>query len=402
MELQISDSPNEEALKLLEETSPDSSGTVVFWENADRIIRDFSDPTGKPAKAALKRQQNRLYEHLAMTFQRFLDKSDNRAQNINITINGDKIEPWDPFQREYSKLVSKEVLEVGETSSKVLVQGFVLPRREEFEDKEAVKNAKLSSDNQGVYIYRNNRLLHPSTWLGMFRKEPHLTLLRVEFSFDHLLDEYFYLDLKKSQVILNDRIWNWFKDEFIPPLRRVAEKRYRSGQNKLAKNRSETLHDPSNKSIGSKEDEIQTPDISDADFENQEVTLTNEQGTFKNFRLKLVHANKPDEVYIKTVDSLEDGILFEPALIEGHKAVLINTSHEYYHKVYLPNIKNSVTVQGMDSLLWALCVGELKSTTDQITKTFKKMRFEVSHILRTLVEDLPDPKLEESEEDEDE
>jgi hypothetical protein len=76
--------------------------------------------------------------------------------------------------------------------------------------------------------------------------------------------------------------------------------------------------------------------------------------------------------------------------VDQHKAVLLNTSHPYYEKIYLPNLNRSVTVQGMDSLFWALAIAEL-STIDQATiKHFRDMRFEVSKILRTLVESLPE------------
>jgi glucokinase len=38
---------------------------------------------------------------------------------------------------------------------------------------------------------------------------------------------------------------------------------------------------------------------------------------------------------------------------------MINTGHPYYHKVYIPNLASGVTIQGMDSLLWALAEAEL-------------------------------------------
>jgi hypothetical protein len=50
----------------------------------------------------------------------------------------------------------------------------------------------------------------------------------------------------------------------------------------------------------------------------------------------------------------------------------------------------------MDSLLWGLCVAELSTISDNTAKHFEEMRFEVSRILRKLVEDLPDPEVEEN------
>ena len=121
-----------------------------------------------------------------------------------------------------------------------------------------------------------------------------------------------------------------------------------------------------------------------------EVTVVNSHGKFK-LKLPVGAATKPGEVFVQPVDEVSDGLLFEPAIIDQHKAVRINTDHPYYRKVYVPNLNTSVTVQGMDSLLWELCVAELSATTDKTAESFSDMRFEVSRILRKLVESLPEP-----------
>lgn len=74
---------------------------------------------------------------------------------------------------------------------------------------------------------------------------------------------------------------------------------------------------------------------------------------------------------------------------------LLNTGHAYYHKVYVPNLSSGVTIQGMDSLLWALSEAELGSTTEGTKKHFRELRYEVGKLLRDLVEDLPEPDLSE-------
>ena len=56
-------------------------------------------------------------------------------------------------------------------------------------------------------------------------------------------------------------------------------------------------------------------------------------------------------------------------------------------------------MQGMDSLLWALSEAELGTISETTKKHFSELRFEVSRILRALVEDLPDPDLSQEEDD---
>ena len=392
--LQMSDNPEDEALEHFDEVAAGSSGTIVLWNKVDRLLRDYQDPTGAPARRALTKRCRELSEHIAMTYQRFLDKSDSRARNVEITVNGETVAPWDPFQKALSELVAEEAVEVEGTGAKFRVRAYILPRREEFPDDKLAKEAKLSSNMQGLYIYREERLIHEADWLGMFQKEPHSTLLRIEFSFDYKLDDAFHLDIKKSQIILNDELWNWLKDQFLTAPRREANRLYRKGRKANISNRAKNAHEASNNSIRNKEAEVGGAEVNVSDPNTGEVTVKNEHGSFK-MKLKISSAARPGEVFVQPAEDVEDGLLFEPAMIERHKAVRINTQHPYYHKVYVPNLSSSVTVQGMDSLLWALCVAELSATTDKTAEAFMDMRYEVTRILRKLVESLPDPEVDE-------
>ena len=125
-----------------------------------------------------------------MIYQRFLDSKDSRARTITMTVNGAKLKPWSPFCEDETEteMVAEDTREVemgdGNTTT-FRIRAFVLPRREQFSSPEAARRAKIKNQMQGIYIYRENRPIHPADWLGMFAKEPHVTLLRVEFSFDH-------------------------------------------------------------------------------------------------------------------------------------------------------------------------------------------------------------------------
>ena len=389
--LQMSDEPDQEALEHLDHVAADSSGTVVLWNKVDRLLRDYQNPAGAHARNALAKRCRGLRQHIAMTYQRFLDRSDKRARSLEIVVNGERVTPWDPFQRGLSELVAEEAVEVEGTGAKFRVRAYILPRREEFPDDTQAKEARLSSNMQGLYIYREERLIHQADWLGMFQKEPHGTLLRIEFSFDHLLDDAFHLDIKKSQIILNDELWNWLKDQFLTAPRREANRRYRQGRRKDVSEKARNAHEASNNSIRNKEAEIGGVEVNVRNPNTGDVTVKNEHGSFK-MKLKVSAAAKPGEVFVQPAEDVQDGLLFEPAVIERHKAVRINTQHPYYHKVYVPNLNSSVTVQGMDSLLWALCVAELSATTDKTAEAFMDMRYEVTRILRKLVEALPEPE----------
>lgn len=393
-ELLFPESPNESAVNHLNSVAPDNSGTVVVWEKVDRLLKkDYQSPGGTRARNALKKTTDNLRAHLAMVYQRFLDTNDRRARTLKIRLDEKEIEAWDPFCAGKSDLVAEETVPVelsaGRTAT-FTVKAYILPRKDEFMNPDEEKMARLENDRQGIYIYRQERLIHDADWLGIFQKEPHGTLLRVEFSFDHHLDEAFHIDIKKSRIILNEVLWTWLAEQFLPAPRRAADDRYRKGVRKKDHELAGSAHDSSNVYIGRQEGNL---DIAHVEVINQNtgsVQVTNPAGTFQ-IKLKIEHPDKPGQCFVQPVESIEDGLLWEPALIDGHQAVRINTGHPYYHKVYVPNLQRGVTVQGIDSLMWAMCAAELSTINDDTKRHFNELRFEVSRLLRRLVEGLPDP-----------
>lgn len=376
-------------------------GTVVVWEKVDRLLKSYADAGGTHAQKALNKSIQKLKEHASMVYQRFLDPSDTRARNTNIVVNGEALAPYDPFctgEPSAEKIAGDNVqVELNDGKEAAFsVNAFVLPRKEEFTTADGAKHARLGNENQGIYIYRENRLIHGPDWLGMFRKEPHFTLSRAEFSFDHRLDEAFHIDIKKSQIILNEDLYNWLLNEFLPVPRRAAEQRYRKGQKKKVGDKADGTHDSSNNNIHGKSEDLKTAEVDVINQANNEVNLTNKFGTTR-LKIKICEQRKPGEVHIQPVDSVDDGLLWEPAIISGNQGVHINTGHPYYHKVYMPNRQSGVTIQGLDSLVWALGAAEMGTISETTQRHFREMRYEVSRILRALVEDLPEPDVEDDE-----
>jgi len=392
--------PDQEEIDLLDSVAAGTTGTMVRWKKVDRLIKKYTDPGGKAAHDALKRKIVNLQDHLSMVFERFLDPNDCREPHkVKIYLNGEELKPWSPFLPGISDLVAEKTVPVcldesDEIIGAFTVRAFILPRREEFSDPNLLEAAKISNKNQGIYIYRENRLIHSADWLGMTIKEPHLSLLRVEFSFNAELDDALHVDIKKSRIDLDDTLYNWLNEEFLPAPRRAANERYRRGQRKNAARKSETAHAYSNRGIKEKEKDINKANVRILDPENQEVQVENSYGATR-LKLKLTNSVRQDEVYVQPVESIDDGVLWQPALIDGHQGLQLNTGHPFYQKVYLPNISSqngsSVNVQAIDYLFWALSVAELKSVNDNNREHFDEMRYEVSRILRKLVEMLPDP-----------
>ncbi len=380
-------------IKLLDKVAKGKTGTVILWENVDRLLKPYAIPDGKAARNALKRYVDELQFHVSMVYQRFLDTSDTRARNVSISINGNKVSHWDPYcLSETTGPIAEKLqkVEIGDAlTAEFRIRAFILPRKEEFSDAAVAKEARLTNDMQGLYVYRENRLIHGPDWLDMYSKEPHMTLCRVELSFDYKLDDAFKVDIKKSRILLDDSLYEWMQ-KFLQGPRREGQERYRKGVAATVSGTAALLHAVSNNVIHAQADNLKNAEIKEVDGATGDVTIANKNGTTR-LKIKLVEQKANGECHVQPVDSLQDGVLWEPAFIDGNQAVRINTGHQYYHKVYIPNQKSGVTIQGLDSLIWGLCVAELGNVNESNKRNFEEMRYEVSRILRRLVEDMPDP-----------
>lgn len=388
--------------RIISEISQNNSGTIIRWEKVDRLIKDYQDPTGKHAQRAIKKKVEELIDHLATVFQRFLNHEDLRGRNIEIHVNGSKVEFWDPFCEWHpeTRITEKvQVVEMDDGEVSFTVRSFIIPRKQEFDSDEELKKARIQTNNQGIYVYRENRMICGPEWLGIYSREPHQNLLRVEFSFNYEMDDAFYVDIKKSKISLNSALYEWL-EAFLTPERRAADERYRKGIKAAISSQTKDAHSDSNRGIASREASVKTT-TSEIDPESpNSVNITNKSGTFK-ISMPVNEPLKEGQLVVQPVESIDDGLLWQPCQIKhegkSHHGVQINTGHPYYEKVYVPNLKSGVTVQGMDSLLWALCEAERSIINPEISRQLKTLRFEVSKVLRDLVEDLPEPKVDDEE-----
>ena len=385
---------------LLNETAGEGTGTLVVWRKVDRLLKNYSSRGN--ARNALKRRIEDLQFHVSMVYQRFLDEKDSRADNVHISINGTNIEPWDPFAKneQLTELLAEEEVPVeidipGVPESTVTIRAYMLPNKDSFSTPKAMKEARISNDMQGFYVYREHRLIHYGDWLGLFINEPHGSLLRVEFSFDHNLDTAFNVDIKKSRIMSAEEILDYL-GKFITPSRRAADERYRRGTNSNVTKQAEKrdAHAESNRNIEEKAKAVEGAKITVT--KPDEVQIENQNGVFQH-KIAIISNPKPGQVRVIPKPDLEYGQLWEPCIADGKHAVQINQSHPYYQKVYYPVLAQNVMVTGMDALLWALAEAEHKTYNEEVKEQYEEMRIAVSRILKTLVADLPDPEEEDEE-----
>jgi hypothetical protein len=193
----------EEAIGRLQERP----GTVVVWENLDRVLPERYAESGW-GRRRLASLATKTAEHLSMVFHRFI-AGDDSLDSVIISVNDEKLQAWDPFARDEPNTleVDPEIFEV-ETdygSSDVTFRGYVLPPRDKFstpERSERMSGPLKWNRQQGLYIYRANRLVQFGGWNGLRGIDEHTKLARASIDFDTDLDETFQINVAKMSVVL--------------------------------------------------------------------------------------------------------------------------------------------------------------------------------------------------------
>ena len=188
--------PAEGAEEFLSSLQGRDSGTIVLWENLDRIVspgfreQDFLDVI------------DRVERHFAMVYHRLLQGPRKR---LRLSINGRPVEPWDPFLATHTATWSSPVDRFDAEGGAVEVECHVLPHKDRLTEREHVMAAGPDgwTAQQGFYVYRNERLLVAGSWLGLGRgrswtKEEAYRLARIRLDITNTADAEWKIDVRKS------------------------------------------------------------------------------------------------------------------------------------------------------------------------------------------------------------
>jgi hypothetical protein len=170
----------------------EASGTVVIWNDLDRLVKDLRENDSASYDKFLQVMEN-VKKHLGMVFHRFIENN-----RIKIYFQKRLVEAWSPFLVDNS--ATQKFPEEPLQNNKVRIRGFVLPHQSKLTEEE-FRNAEGPrgwNDQQGFYIYRNERLLLAGDWLGMLRKEEYYKLARIMVDLPNDLDTEWQIDIKKS------------------------------------------------------------------------------------------------------------------------------------------------------------------------------------------------------------
>jgi hypothetical protein len=167
-----------------------NSGTVVCLQ-ALTCIDNNPDVSSQISSLC-----NELTDYIQLYFHRFLNRS------IKLKLNGVSISGLDPFMKKLPGYQELGLRELRTKKGKIVIQSHVLPRITSLTQNQLAqyKGAKHISQHQGLYIYRDKRLILAGGWFGIGNMNELSNLVRIQIDIPSELDKEWETDVKKSQL----------------------------------------------------------------------------------------------------------------------------------------------------------------------------------------------------------
>lgn len=188
----------------LDDFSHNRAGTVILWEKLDRLIEtEIKDQ--KADKEHLYRKFENVRKHLGIVFHRFIETGE-----ISIFVMTEEVKPLNPFNisdNVPSTELQEEQLSIN--NQYIKIQPFVLPHESKLsvDERKQLNIVKGWTEHQGIYLYRNKRLISDGTWLDLdFRKKESQRLCRICIDIPNTLDKEWQIDVRKSSAKVPDVI----------------------------------------------------------------------------------------------------------------------------------------------------------------------------------------------------
>lgn len=168
------------------------SGTAIIWNKWDKSPSENID---------FQLINSNIRDYISVCFHRFIEKG------INLYSNESLIKQCSPIPENEG---SSKKSEISLKQSSAKLKSYLLQHPSKWEDdhdnSNNINSFKLFNGfdrQQGVYIYRCDRLLTPKGgWLGLIRSGNHSKLARVTIDFPNNADSSWSLDIKKTSATI--------------------------------------------------------------------------------------------------------------------------------------------------------------------------------------------------------
>ena len=203
-----------------------------MWENLDRLCEGDTEVVNEKL---VNEKIREVAKHLSLVFHRYL-AGEIKGKKLEIYINYHKLEAFNPFctSNKATEPLRQEIIRVH--GGKVVIQPFILPHHSKLSEKEKdfYNNRSDFLNNQGVYVYRNGRLMAWGDWFRLIPKGEATKLARVRIDFSTSMDELWTIDIKKSRAYPPPRV----REQIRKIIGKIAD-----GSTRVIKGKGKRLYD---------------------------------------------------------------------------------------------------------------------------------------------------------------
>lgn len=215
-EIEIFDIPNADRLMDM------NMGTLIVWQNFDIA---YKKSNGR-IREYLSDEMAEAEKHLRLVFHRFLS---NKFKPFKIYVNNDPIVALDPFLEDHPKTDTRKVSEINMDGGIIKVQPFILPHMSDLSDSDINKLGGIEAlrNDQGFYIYRNDRLIIYGKWFRLSSASISPELLkygRIKVDIPNTLDDIWDIDIKKQNATIPRQVLNNLKKAVFDVCSRSKDK----------------------------------------------------------------------------------------------------------------------------------------------------------------------------------
>ena len=196
--LELSDDEIASELDLLGR-SDSMSGTLVCW-NGIQALEGAEDRHGAERIAAALISD--LQSYIELHFHRFI------GPQLEITINGAQLQALDPFMRNSLGYLEGQTENVRSKNGKIVIKAHNLPRPSSLNPDFLLLHggAKKITEGQGIYLYRNKRLISGGGWHGVAARAELNNLARIQIDINSSMDDEWQTDVKKSRLSIPAKV----------------------------------------------------------------------------------------------------------------------------------------------------------------------------------------------------
>ena len=210
--LELSDGEVSEEMESL--GMPDSaSGTLVCWDGIHSLEDSEDRHALERVSAALVSD---LQSYIALHFHRFI------SPKLTIKINGVALQPIDPFMSNVPGYIEGQQEVIRSKKGPITIKAHNLPRPSSLDAHLLALHggAKKITEGQGIYLYRNKRLISGGGWHGVAARTELNNLARIQIDINSKMDEEWQTDVKKSRLSIPLKVKQVLKRISPVPIKR--------------------------------------------------------------------------------------------------------------------------------------------------------------------------------------